>query len=84
MNPDMERIQKQLDAVTELSRENNRMLTSLWKHHRVVRVFRIIYLVLIIAAALGIYYYLEPYLEMISRLYTGNSETLLQVMKAFQ
>ncbi len=75
MNPDVEKLEKAVEENMELSRENNRMIKALYKNYRTVRVFRILYLVLIIGTALGAYYYLEPYLQQISELYTGSANT---------
>jgi len=47
----------------ELSQENNKMLHSIKRQMLVGRVFRIIYWVVIIGAAIGLYYYVDPYIE---------------------
>lgn len=60
MDPNISQILRQILEKTE---ENNKILHKL---HRTImwgRVFRILYWVLIIAGAVGVYYYLSPYLQ---------------------
>lgn len=52
-----------LKKALELSQENNKMLHSIKRHLLIGRIFRIVYWVVIIGAAIGLYYYIEPYLE---------------------
>jgi uncharacterized membrane protein len=52
-----------LKKALELSQENNRMLHSIRRNIFWGRVTRIVYWVIIIGAAVGIYYYIEPYLN---------------------
>lgn len=52
-----------LKKALELSQENNKMLHSIKRHLLMGRIFRIVYWVVIIGAAIGIYYYIEPYVE---------------------
>lgn len=58
-----------LKKALELSEENNKILHSIRRHLLIGRIIRIIYWVVIIGAAVGIYYYLEPYLEGIKGAY---------------
>lgn len=52
-----------LKKALELSRENNKMLQSIKRSMFVGRIFRIVYWVIVIGAAIGAYYYIEPYLD---------------------
>lgn len=52
-----------LKKALELSRENNEMLRGIKRSMFIGRIFRIAYWVVIIGAAIGAYYYIEPYLD---------------------
>ncbi len=52
-----------LKKTLELSQENNRMLHSMKRQMLVGRIFRIVYWVVIIGAAIGVYYYIDPYIN---------------------
>ena len=60
-----------LKKALELSQENNKILHSIKRHLLIGRIFRIIYWVVIIGAAIGIYYYMEPYLDAIKGAYNS-------------
>ncbi len=60
-----------LKKTLELAQENNKMLHSIRRQMIWGRVFRIAYWVLIIGAAIGIYYYIDPYINEAINVY-GN------------
>jgi len=65
-----------LDRALELSEENNKMLKKLVRVARWNRVLRIIYLVIIIGSAVGIYYFTQPYLDQVLETYSGFKQNL--------
>lgn len=60
-----------LKKTLELAQENNKMLHSIRRQMIWGRVFRIAYWVLIVGAAIGIYYYIDPYINEAINVY-GN------------
>lgn len=52
-----------LKKTLELSQENNKMLHAIRRSMFIGRIVRIVYWVIIIGAAIGIYYYINPYVE---------------------
>ena len=52
-----------LKKALELSQENNKILHSMKRQMLWGRIFRIVYWVVIIGAAIGIYYYIDPYIN---------------------
>ncbi len=60
MNEDEKAI---LKKTLELAQENNKMLHSIRRQMIWGRVFRIAYWVVIIGAAIGLYYYIDPYIN---------------------
>ncbi|PIR40218.1 MAG: hypothetical protein COV33_00935 [Candidatus Zambryskibacteria bacterium CG10_big_fil_rev_8_21_14_0_10_34_34] len=52
-----------LKKTLELSQENNDMLHSIRRGMFWGRVMRVIYWVVIIGVSIGVYYYIEPYLN---------------------
>lgn len=49
-----------------LAQENNKMLHSIRRSMFWGRVTRIIYWIIIIGAAIGVYYYIEPYIDSVT------------------
>lgn len=66
-----------LKKTLELTQENNRMLHSIRRGMVWGRAFRIIYWVILIGAAVGIYYYISPYIDSAIAAY-GNVKGDLQ------
>lgn len=64
-----------MEANLELSKENHKMITALWKNYRRIRILRFIYLGIIIAAVFGLFYYLDPFVRAVSEIYTGDANT---------
>ena len=60
MTPDEKEI---LKKTLELSQENNKMLHSIKRSILRGRIFQIIYWIIIVGAAIGAYYYVEPYID---------------------
>lgn len=52
-----------LKKTLELAQENNKMLHSIRRSMLRGRIFQIIYWLIIIGAAIGAYYYVEPYID---------------------
>lgn len=60
MNPDEKEM---LKKTLELAQENNKMLHGIRRGLFWGRVMRIVYWVIIIGAAVGVYYYISPYID---------------------
>jgi uncharacterized membrane protein len=52
-----------LKKTLELTQENNKMLHSIKSSMFWGKVMRIVYWVIIVGAGIGIYYYVEPYID---------------------
>lgn len=65
-----------LKKTLELSQENNKMLRSIKRSMFWGRITRIAYWIIIIGAAIGIYYYIEPYIDTAINAYGGVKGTL--------
>lgn len=52
-----------LKKTLELAQENNIMLHSIRRGMRWGRIMKIVYWVIIIGAAVGVYYYITPYID---------------------
>ncbi len=68
-----------MNELLELTRENNKILRGMQRSARVNRVFKLIYWGLIIASFVGTYYYIQPYLDQVLKLYNQASSTLNDV-----
>ena len=68
MEPD---IKKLLEKNIELSRDNNRILRKIHSNLRWGRFFRLLYWVIIIGSMLGLYYFLQPFIDSTVDTYKG-------------
>jgi len=65
-----------LKSTFRLAEENNKMLLSMRRSMRLARIMSVLYWVVIIGSAYGVYYFLEPYLDQIMSIYGGASDVL--------
>ncbi|HEX9830374.1 MAG TPA: hypothetical protein VGA94_01695 [Thermodesulfobacteriota bacterium] len=68
--------QNKLNRALELAEENNRLIKKLVRAARWARLFRFIYLLIIVGASVGILYVLQPYLEQILETYGGIRDSV--------
>lgn len=64
-----------IERLTKLAEENNRMLRKLHRSLLIGRIFRIIYWVIIIGVAVGVFYFLQPYYEGALNFYDNLTNT---------
>ena len=69
-----------LVKVLELSEDNNRMLKALHRNLWWARIRSVVYWVVIIGIALGAFYFLQPYIDKVMKLYQ-EAETQLQLLR---
>lgn len=67
----------------ELARENNKMLKKIRRHMTMGTVFRFIYWAIIVGTAIGIFYFLQPYLEGVIKTYTDLTGSVDRVNSFF-
>lgn len=72
---EIEEIQETLKQHSQLLEQNNRIVRKMYKSIRRSQMFRMLYWALIIGSMLGIYYYLQPYIQGVS----GAYEELISV-----
>lgn len=77
MDPESKRL---LEETFELAKENNEMLQSMKRSMQMARVMSILYWVFIIGSAVGAYYFIQPYVEQVTNIYSGAGD----VLKNFQ
>ena len=65
-----------LERTHKLAEENNAILRSLRRHHRVSTIVRILYWVAIIVLSLGAYYLIQPYIDTLADAYSQMEGTL--------
>ncbi len=66
-----------LERIETLVEENNTMVKKLYRAMRWNRATKIAYFVIIIGASLGIFYFLQPYLERVGGTYQTIQSTFL-------
>ncbi len=67
---------KLLERTLELAQENNEMLHKMRRTQFWSSVMSAIYWLFIIGTAIGAYYYVQPYLDQVLKLYDSASSTL--------
>jgi len=60
----------------KLAEENNKLLRSMRRSARVSSFLRILYWIIILGSAFGVYYYTQPYIEAIIKSYNGMQENI--------
>ena len=60
---------EQLGQILELAKENNKILRSMQRSARISRWIKIFYWVLLLGSIAGTYYYFQPYIDQIIKLY---------------
>ena len=65
--------EKQLfDQVANQVSENNEILRGIRKHQRMSTAFRVLYWLLIIGLSFGAFYFIQPYINMMKGVASGN------------
>ena len=59
-----------LEESLELSRENNKMLKRMKRAAMYGRIIKIVYLIVILVLTFGVYYFIQPYLDVLTKGYS--------------
>ncbi len=81
MSPEERKI---LEETYRLTKENSKWLKKIRKHMLYGTIFRVAYWLLIIGFAVGIFYFLQPYLENLLNIYSGLTDQLDTVNSFFR
>ena len=65
-----------LEENLELARENNAILRKMQRSARMAQIVRVIYWVFLIGSIIGAYYYLEPFIRVITDSYDQIEQSL--------
>lgn len=76
--------QAMIRKVLELSEENNKMLKKMERRNKWARIFRIIYWSFIIITAIGAYYLLQPYIEVLKESLKAVSQNIGKFQELFK
>ena len=60
-----------LERVSKLAEENNEMLRKIRRTGRWSLIIRVAYWVIVVGLALGVFYFLQPYVDAIQQTYSG-------------
>ncbi len=72
-----------LQRVAELSEENNKMLKTLVRAMRWAKLLRVIYIIIIIGSAIGLFYFFQPYIDQFLDTYGSIKNSINDFGKAF-
>ena len=76
-------MKEQLAEVTKLARENNKIMRKIQRSMRAGLLFRVLYWVIVIGSMLGVYYYLQPFMDNIKDTY-GELISIPDKIKDFE
>ncbi|HEY4494326.1 MAG TPA: hypothetical protein VJB95_02775 [Candidatus Paceibacterota bacterium] len=65
-----------LHRSVDLAEENNKILRALHRSMRIRRFMSVIYWVLIIGSTIGLFYFLQPYVDQITNFWQESADTV--------
>jgi hypothetical protein len=68
-----------LQKVANTVEENNQILRSIWNSMRWARIWRVVYWTIIIGSAVGAYWFIQPYIDMLLNVYTDAQTNINSV-----
>ena len=68
-----------LEKSVELAVDNNKILHSIRRSMRLAHIASVVYWMFILGSAIGLYYFIQPYLGQISDIYGGAKNNLESV-----
>ena len=77
----MDESKETLRKILELTRENSEMLHKMQRSMFWGKIFRTVYWIFIIGAAIGAYYYIEPYINGIVDTYSGFKSDISNIFQ---
>ena len=75
---------RKLQRTLELAEENNSMLKKLVRAMRWAKILRVIYFLIIIGSAIGIFYILQPVFDQVADTYGSFRDSLNQINDLFR
>ncbi len=78
MNPEEKEL---LEKTYEMVEENNHILKSIRRANRWSAFFRIFYWIIIIGASIGVFYFLQPYVDTVFNAYQTLQGNLTKIVK---
>ncbi|MDP4020726.1 MAG: hypothetical protein Q8P58_01640 [Candidatus Adlerbacteria bacterium] len=78
MDPQIDELKELVRQNTAISQETNKMVRALHRASVWGRVFRVVWIGLIIAVSIGAFVYLGPYIEQVMALYDSAQQALEQ------
>lgn len=76
MNPNEKQL---LQETYDLVQENNKILRNIRRSNRWSNIFRIFYWTLIIGASIGAFYFIQPYIDAITKTYGSLEQNINDV-----
>ncbi len=80
MNPEEKEL---LEKTYELSKENNHILKGIKNSKRWSALFRFIYWIIIVGVSVGVFYFVQPYINSVLKMYNdiqNNLDTIKSVI----
>lgn len=74
-----DQLDEKLEKLEKMVTEDHRMIRSLYIRARITSILRIVYILILIGAAIGGYYFIEPYLKEVKEIYRSIKATQSQL-----
>ena len=68
-----------LNKSVSLAEDNNKILHSMRRSQRLSSIMRAVYWILILGSAVGAYYFIQPYIDQLTEVYSGAKADLNNV-----
>ena len=68
-----------LEQTRKLAQENNDLLRSMRRSGRISMIMRLLYWVVIIISSVGAYYFIQPYIDSLTGLYSQAQKSINSV-----
>jgi len=68
-----------LEETFKLTKENNKAIKSIKRRLAVGSVMRIVYWIVVLGAGVGIFYFLQPQLDNLTKIYGGFSDNVQSI-----
>ncbi|PIR38203.1 MAG: hypothetical protein COV34_01125 [Candidatus Zambryskibacteria bacterium CG10_big_fil_rev_8_21_14_0_10_42_12] len=75
---------RKVQELLSLTRENNTMLHKMRRSQRIANIMRVVYWLILAGAAIGAYYFIQPYIEGAQQFYNDVDARFTAVDEEFQ
>jgi cytoskeletal protein RodZ len=72
-----------LKATYKLAEENNAILKKMRRNQRIASLLRVLYWVIVIGIGVGIFYFIQPYVDSVTNFFKETGDTIEGIKNTF-